>query len=298
MSDRNRRNPNERLQPDYEQGYNRQTEQFQIDRGQQFGEPTRHSYSDQGSIQMGDTYAADYDREYGERSYREPAAMSPNNTSRAPREDYRRGGGYADPAGSYSGVNPGQSHSYFRGDEYGGAEPSSPRTQEYGRHFGGYGAAPPQGYGAGGYGGAGHATDFTGGGTATRRHRHRHEERGFFDRAGDEIASWFGDEEAERRREMDHRGRGPSNYIRSDERILEDACDRLTEDRGVDARKMTVTVDKGEIALDGTVNTRWEKRRAEDCVHDISGVGHVQNNLRIEKTEMRETGDATPGTLA
>src|SRR5690606_19325678 len=29
------------------------------------------------------------------------------------------------------------------------------------------------------------------------------EERGFFDRAGDEVRSWFGDEEAERRREYD-----------------------------------------------------------------------------------------------
>ena len=36
------------------------------------------------------------------------------------------------------------------------------------------------------------------------------DERGFFERAGDEIASWFGDDEAERRRERDHRmeGRG------------------------------------------------------------------------------------------
>jgi hypothetical protein len=30
-------------------------------------------------------------------------------------------------------------------------------------------------------------------------------ERGFFERAGDEISSWFGDDEAERRREMDER---------------------------------------------------------------------------------------------
>ncbi|MHA6717924.1 DUF2171 domain-containing protein [Sphingomonas sp. RS6] len=30
-------------------------------------------------------------------------------------------------------------------------------------------------------------------------------DRGFFDRAGDEVRSWFGDEEAERRREMDQR---------------------------------------------------------------------------------------------
>lgn len=33
----------------------------------------------------------------------------------------------------------------------------------------------------------------------------REEERGFFDRAGDEVASWFGDEEAERRRREDAR---------------------------------------------------------------------------------------------
>jgi hypothetical protein len=31
------------------------------------------------------------------------------------------------------------------------------------------------------------------------------DERGFFDRAGDEVRSWFGDEEAERRREFDRR---------------------------------------------------------------------------------------------
>ncbi|MFP5329206.1 MAG: DUF2171 domain-containing protein [Alphaproteobacteria bacterium] len=39
--------------------------------------------------------------------------------------------------------------------------------------------------------------------------RGRRDERGFFERAGDEIASWFGDDEAERRRREDeHMGRG------------------------------------------------------------------------------------------
>ncbi len=33
----------------------------------------------------------------------------------------------------------------------------------------------------------------------------RHNERGFFERAGDEVASWFGDDEAERRRREDQR---------------------------------------------------------------------------------------------
>ncbi|HEX2803020.1 MAG TPA: DUF2171 domain-containing protein [Sphingomicrobium sp.] len=35
--------------------------------------------------------------------------------------------------------------------------------------------------------------------------RGRRDERGFFERAGDEVASWFGDEEAERRRREDER---------------------------------------------------------------------------------------------
>ena len=36
-------------------------------------------------------------------------------------------------------------------------------------------------------------------------------ERGFFERAGDEISSWFGDEDAERRRERDDRMTGPGH---------------------------------------------------------------------------------------
>jgi len=43
-------------------------------------------------------------------------------------------------------------------------------------------------------------------------------DRGFFDRAGDEIRSWFGDEEAERRRRVDERYDYPrSDYPRSNE---------------------------------------------------------------------------------
>jgi hypothetical protein len=41
--------------------------------------------------------------------------------------------------------------------------------------------------------------------------RGRDDERGFFERAGDEISSWFGDEDAERRRERDrHMDEGPA----------------------------------------------------------------------------------------
>ena len=146
-------------------------------------------------------------------------------------------------------------------------------------------------------------------GVAPRRDYGESDSRGFFEKAGDEVASWFGDEEAAQRREMDHRGRGPANYTRSDDRILEDTCDKLTEDWGVDARNIQVTVQNGEVTLDGTVEDRRQKRRAEDIVHDLSGVSHVQNNLRTSDKGKREnsgqttneptaTADRNPGSLA
>jgi len=118
-------------------------------------------------------------------------------------------------------------------------------------------------------------------------------ERGFFERAGDEIASWFGSDEAARRREQDawqgdegaqhHRGRGPKGYTRSDERIREDVSDRLTDDPYVDASEIEVSVSGGEVTLSGTVDSREAKRRAEDIAERVSGVRHVQNNLRVQR---------------
>jgi osmotically-inducible protein OsmY len=106
--------------------------------------------------------------------------------------------------------------------------------------------------------------------------------RGFMERAGDEVASWFGDEAAEQRRAMDeHRGKGPRGYKRSDPRIEEDVNDRLSDDPMLDASNISVTVKDGEVTLDGFVTSRLDKRRAEDLTDDVSGVKHVQNNLRV-----------------
>lgn len=129
-----------------------------------------------------------------------------------------------------------------------------------------------------------------------RRRRGRDEDRGFMERAGDEVASWFGDDDAERRREEDrHRGRGPRGYQRSDSRILEDVNDRLSDDPALDASDIEVTVSQAEVTLTGKVDSRWAKRRAEDCVERVSGVQHVQNNLRVRSHESSES--TTPGSL-
>lgn len=79
-----------------------------------------------------------------------------------------------------------------------------------------------------------------------------------------------------------HRGRGPKGYKRSDERIHEDVCERLTEDPFIDASNIEVTVRDGEVTLDGTVSSRGLKRRAEDLAEMASGVANVQNNLRAQ----------------
>ncbi|WP_201863840.1 BON domain-containing protein [Microvirga soli] len=81
--------------------------------------------------------------------------------------------------------------------------------------------------------------------------------------------------------QQDYRGRGPRNYRRPDDRILDDVGHRLTEDGHVDASDIEVSVKSQEVILSGTVSTPFEKRRAEDIADTVSGVTHVQNNLRI-----------------
>jgi hypothetical protein len=81
-----------------------------------------------------------------------------------------------------------------------------------------------------------------------------------------------------------HHGHGPKNYRRSDESIREDVCERLTADSYVDASEITVTVADGEVTLTGSVPSRDEKRRACDCIEDVSGVTDVFNQLRVSGT--------------
>ena len=117
------------------------------------------------------------------------------------------------------------------------------------------------------------------------------EERSWWDRTTDEVSSWFGDEEAEKRRQRDksHRGKGPRNYSRSDERIKEDVNDRLADDPFVDASDIEVSVSNGEVTLTGSVDHRSTKRRAEDIAEAVSGVKNVENRLRVSQLSGSQT---------
>jgi hypothetical protein len=79
------------------------------------------------------------------------------------------------------------------------------------------------------------------------------------------------------------RGLGPQGYKRSDDRISDDAHERLTDDTWLDASNISISVSGGEVTLSGTVDSREAKHRAERLIEDLSGVTHVQNNLRVAK---------------
>ena len=96
------------------------------------------------------------------------------------------------------------------------------------------------------------------------------------------------------------RGRGPRGYSRSDDRIREDVCDRLTDDPWIDASDIEVRVQNGEVTLTGFVHERQDKRFAEDLVDDLPGVREVHNQLRVGSGHdtARGTMDTTPGATS
>ncbi len=76
-------------------------------------------------------------------------------------------------------------------------------------------------------------------------------------------------------------GYGPRDYHRSDERILEDVNDRLTWHSMIDASDISVAVKDGIVTLTGSVDTRSDKRLAEDIADDVRGVWDVDNRLSV-----------------
>lgn len=163
------------------------------------------------------------------------------------------------------------------GEGYGGyarGEESSDNWREDRMSYGEYGGS---GFGRD-YGGRGYEADYE------RRGSGRYGGTGGAE-SGSSLYGRMGTQEQ-------HRGRGPRGYRRSDERIREDICDMLTEDPYIDASNMEVTVKDCEVTLSGTVNSREDKRRAEDLAERITGVKDVHNTLRVSN-EPRSTESAT-----
>lgn len=90
-----------------------------------------------------------------------------------------------------------------------------------------------------------------------------------------------------------YRGRRivPKGYKRSDERVLEDVCERLSHS-GLDVSDVSVSVDQGKVSLEGSVVSRWMKHAVEDCVDDCLGVDDIENRIRVARPDAADSSGA------
>lgn len=88
------------------------------------------------------------------------------------------------------------------------------------------------------------------------------------------------------------RGYGPRNYVRSDERIAEEVNYLLYQDPYIDASDIEISVESGEVIIQGSVDSRQSKRFAEDLADTVPGVKDVMNQVRIDR-ERWENKDIT-----
>jgi hypothetical protein len=121
------------------------------------------------------------------------------------------------------------------------------------------------------------------GGRGDSRRSEGRDERGFFERAGDEVASWFGDDDAERRRredqmrdERDQHARGRSNDDhrgRDHDRNREPGRDSWYETRGLNERGGFADRDynpnwRRELSGPGNRERDWDRERRFDRGRD------------------------------
>jgi osmotically-inducible protein OsmY len=79
-----------------------------------------------------------------------------------------------------------------------------------------------------------------------------------------------------------------------DERIRKNLNNRLADDTDLDASDIETRVDNRKVTLRGSVDSLWDKRRAEDIAKAIPGVRSVNNKLRAsmasQTTPIEERG--------
>ena len=168
----------------------------------------RDSRYDRDDYRSGD---GDYSRPYGSgrensyssaREYQASGRMGGERDYGRDRDEGGRGSQY----GQSSSGRSDHDRSDYGARDYGNQRYE--RREQYGRGQSSYGQS---GYGQGGYGqqsqgrGGSDRDQARGRDYGRQPQGYGNEDRGFFDRAGDEVRSWFGDEDAERRRDMDQR---------------------------------------------------------------------------------------------
>lgn len=97
-------------------------------------------------------------------------------------------------------------------------------------------------------------------------------------------------------RGVSYSGRGPKGYTRSDERIREDICERLSDHDEVDASEIEVQVKDRRVTLTGSVQNRRMKHLAEDIAEEVTGVDDVDNRVAVTKPFFKDIADRLTGS--
>jgi hypothetical protein len=87
---------------------------------------------------------------------------------------------------------------------------------------------------------------------------------------------------------------GPKGYRRSDERILDELCERLARS-GVDVSDVEVRVEDGGVTLRGWARTRDDRRSIEGIAERVVGVEDVDARLAVGAPP-EDTAGAGTGT--
>lgn len=77
--------------------------------------------------------------------------------------------------------------------------------------------------------------------------------------------------------------RGPKGYVRSDEHVRDDVCERLYRSHRVDVSDVSVQVSSGTVSLQGSVCERRMKHDIEDIVEHCFGVRDIDNRIRVNR---------------
>ena len=99
---------------------------------------------------------------------------------------------------------------------------------------------------------------------------------------GADARSWLdrcADDESQGRKH--HRGRGPKDWSRDDQRLYEEVCERLLHDRLIDARGIEVEVENGVVTLRGEARAASDPMLAEQLVREVPGVKGLQVSLAL-----------------
>lgn len=85
------------------------------------------------------------------------------------------------------------------------------------------------------------------------------------------------------------------NIPRPDDFICKDVIWNLTQNGEFDGRNIDVMVFQGRVILKGEVASRHAKKLALQCVKDIRGIVHIENQIKIRRVSRFSDGHSMHG---